>query len=302
MSIEFCIRLKLSVRVDCMIRFKVQFWFRKRLLNEELTVMRCQMFWIEIPPFRPNQIIESKCKATFRDAYWNLACFLLLAIMGISVLVNPKLNLCVCFVSVTFKASIGISDVENYLPVIIGHQNDLTNYIAPRLTSRISFAVPFRSWTLRSTFKWTHNGTVLPVRNFGRVYVRSTIGVLNIFPSILEDEGVYQSFISNELGTMFDRKFRMKFRGDLIIHLLHPKHYFVAETPHYDDDDNDCVIVFIFQSLGHFSPLPQPSTSQWLKESPLFFLVLRVGTATLAQNTIGFLQRGKSFQTAWGLE
>ena len=98
MSIEFCIRLKLSVRVACMIRFKVQFWFRKRLLNEELTVMRCQIFWIEIPPFRPNQIIESKCKATFRDAYWNLACFLLLAIMGIFVFVDPKLNLCLfCF-------------------------------------------------------------------------------------------------------------------------------------------------------------------------------------------------------------
>ena len=126
----------------------------------------------------------------------------------------------VCFVSVTFKASIGISDVENYLPVIIGHQNDLTNYNAPRLTLRISFPVPFRSLTLRSTFKWTHNGTVLPVRNFGRVFVRPTTGVLNIFPSILEDEGVYQSFISNELGTMFGRKFRMKFRGDLIIHFV----------------------------------------------------------------------------------
>ncbi|XP_044174123.1 fibropellin-3-like [Acropora millepora] len=73
----------------------------------------------------------------------------------------------------TFKASIGISDVENYLPVIIGHQNDLTNYNAPRLRSRISFPVPFRSLTLRSTFKWTHNGTVLPVRNFGRVLCKT---------------------------------------------------------------------------------------------------------------------------------
>ncbi|XP_074635576.1 uncharacterized protein LOC141893971 isoform X3 [Acropora palmata] len=112
----------------------------------------------------------------------------------------------------TFKASIGISDVENYLPVIIGHQNDLTNYNAPRLRSRISFPVPFRSLTLQSTFKWTHNGTVLSLTNFGRVYVRSTTGVLNIFRSTLEDEGIYQSFISNELGTMFGRKFRMKFR------------------------------------------------------------------------------------------
>ena len=84
--------------------------------------------------------------------------------------------------------------------------------------------------------------------------------------------------------------------------LLPPKHYFVSETPHYDDDDTDCVFVLIFQSLGYFSPLPQPSHSQWLKESPSFFLAPRVRTASLAQNTIGFLQRDKSFQTAWGLE
>ena len=115
---------------------------------------------------------------------------------------------------------------------------------------------------LRSTFKWTHNGTVLAVRNFGRVRVRSTNGALDIFSSKLEDEGVYQFFNSNELGTMFSRKFWMKFAGDFIVHWFPLRHYFVAETPNHDDNDNDCVFVFIFQSLGHFAAPQTPSSSQ----------------------------------------
>ena len=182
--------------------------------------------------------------------------------MRISVFVDPKLNL-VCFVSVTFKESIGIFDVENYLPVIIGRQSDLTNYNAPRLGSTISLGVPVRSLTLRSTFKWTHNGTVLPGKHFGPVYVLSTNGQLIIRRSVLEDEGIYQSFISNELGTMFGRTFLMKFTGDLIIHLWPLRHHFVAETTDYDDDDDtDCVFVFIFQSLGHFFPPQDPPSTQ----------------------------------------
>ncbi|XP_044174181.1 adhesion G-protein coupled receptor G4-like [Acropora millepora] len=114
-------------------------------------------------------------------------------------------------VTVPFKASIGISEVENYLPVINRQQNNLTNYNAKNLRSRLSFDVPVRSLTLRTTFNWTHNGTVLVAGNSSRVHVKSSNGALNIFYSKLEDEGAYQFFASNELGTMFARKFWIKF-------------------------------------------------------------------------------------------
>ncbi|XP_044174176.1 uncharacterized protein LOC114947269 isoform X3 [Acropora millepora] len=113
--------------------------------------------------------------------------------------------------NVPYKASIGISEVENYLPVINRQQNNLTNYNAKNLSSRISFDVPVRSLTLRTTFKWTHNGAVLVAGNSSRVHVNSSNGALNIFYSKLEDEGAYQFFMSNELGTMFARKFWIKF-------------------------------------------------------------------------------------------
>ena len=119
---------------------------------------------------------------------------------------------------VPFKASIGISEVENYLPVINRQQNNLTNYNAKNLRSRLSFDVPVRSLTLRTTFNWTHNGTVLVAGNSSRVHVKSSNGALNIFYSKLEDEGAYQFFASNELGTMFARKFWIKFAGDFIVH------------------------------------------------------------------------------------
>ena len=118
---------------------------------------------------------------------------------------------------VPFKASIGISGVENYLPVINRQQNNLTNYNAKNLSSRISFDVPVRSLTLRTTFKWTHNGAVLVAGNSSRVHVNSSNGALDIFHSKLEDEGAYQFFASNELGTMFARKFWIKFAGDFIV-------------------------------------------------------------------------------------
>ncbi|XP_074636328.1 uncharacterized protein LOC141894547 isoform X1 [Acropora palmata] len=113
--------------------------------------------------------------------------------------------------NVPFKASIGISEVENYLPVINRQQNNLTDYNAKNLSSRISFDVPVRSLTLRTTFKWTHNGSVLVAGNSSRVNVNSSNGALNIFYSKLEDQGAYQFFTSNELGTMFARKFWIKF-------------------------------------------------------------------------------------------
>ncbi|XP_074637127.1 uncharacterized protein LOC141895246 isoform X2 [Acropora palmata] len=114
-------------------------------------------------------------------------------------------------VTVPFKASIGISEVENYLPVINRQQNNLTNYNAKNLRSRLSFDIPVRSLTLRTTFNWTHNGTVLVAGNSSRVHEKSSNGALNIFYSKLEDEGAYQFFASNELGTMFARKFWIKF-------------------------------------------------------------------------------------------
>ena len=117
---------------------------------------------------------------------------------------------------VPFKASIGISEVENYLPVINRQQNNLTDYNAKNLSSRISFDVPVRSLTLRTTFKWTHNGAVLVAGDSSRV--NSSNGALDIFNSTLEDDGAYQFFTSNELGTMFARKFWIKFAGDFIVH------------------------------------------------------------------------------------
>ena len=163
------------------------------------------------------------------------------------------------FFLVPFKASIGISEVENYLPVINRQQNNLTDYNAKNLSSRISFDVPVRSLTLGTTFKWTHNGAVLVAGDSSRV--NSSNGALDIFSSTLEDEGVYQFFTSNELGTMFARKVWIKFAGDFIIHWFPLRCYFVAETPNHDDNDNECGLVFIFQSLGYFAPPPHPSTS-----------------------------------------
>ncbi|XP_044174180.1 uncharacterized protein LOC114947269 isoform X5 [Acropora millepora] len=109
-------------------------------------------------------------------------------------------------VTVPFKASIGISEVENYLPVINRQQNNLTNYNAKNLRSTVSFKVPVRSLTLQTTFKWTHNGAVLVASR-----VNSSNGAFDIVNSTLEDEGAYQFFTSNELGTMFARKFWIKF-------------------------------------------------------------------------------------------
>ena len=162
---------------------------------------------------------------------------------------------------VPFKASIGISEVENYLPVINRQQNNLTNYNAKNLRSRLSFDVPVRSLTLRTTFNWTHNGTVLVAGNSSRVHVNSSNGALDIFHSKLEDEGAYQFFTSNEFGTMFARKFWMKFAGDFIVHWFPLRHYFVAETRNPDDDDKNCVLVFMFQSLGHFASPTHPSSA-----------------------------------------
>ena len=162
---------------------------------------------------------------------------------------------------VPFKASIGISEVENYLPVINRQQNNLTDYNAKNLSSRISFDVPVRSLTLRTTFKWTHNGSVLVAGNSSRVHVNSSNGALNIFYSKSEDQGAYQFFTSNELGTMFARKFWIKFAGDFIVHWFPLRHHFVAETPNHDDNEKNCVLVFMFQSLGHFSAPPITSST-----------------------------------------
>ena len=89
----WCIRLKLPVRADCTTCFDFQFWFRGRLLNEELMLMRWHAGFLN----------RNSSFKTFLDAYWNLDYVLLLAIVGISVLVDPKLNL-VCFVFSSFQS------------------------------------------------------------------------------------------------------------------------------------------------------------------------------------------------------
>ena len=168
---------------------------------------------IEIPLLRPNHIID------WRHFSWRLLKFGINLIICNRGHIRPQLHstLFVLFL-VPFKASIGISEVENYLPVINRQQNNLTDYNAKNLRSTVSFNVPVRSLTFRTTFKWTHNGAVLVAGNSSRVYVNSSNGALNIFNSTLEDEGAYQFFTSNELGTMFARKFWMKFAGDFIVH------------------------------------------------------------------------------------
>ncbi|XP_068748804.1 neurofascin-like [Montipora capricornis] len=108
----------------------------------------------------------------------------------------------------TFEASIGIYDVNGYLPVIIG---EVGEYNAQRLRRTINFTIAIQSRDIRSTFNWTLNGTVLePAKNF-RIAVDNILGTLTINSSTLADEGVYQVFVSNEFGALLGRKIPLKF-------------------------------------------------------------------------------------------
>ncbi|XP_068679379.1 fibronectin type III domain-containing protein-like [Montipora foliosa] len=117
----------------------------------------------------------------------------------------------------TFQASIGIYDVNTYLPVILGEGRDMTEYNAQRLRRRISFTFALRSQDIRSTFNWTLNGTVLELANW-RFRVDNILGSLTIYFTTLADEGVYQVFVSNEFGKLLGRKIPLKFAvtGDFL--------------------------------------------------------------------------------------
>ncbi|XP_068678794.1 uncharacterized protein [Montipora foliosa] len=110
----------------------------------------------------------------------------------------------------TFEASIGIYDANRYLPVIRGEVGDMTEYNAQRLRRWIHFTFALRSRDIRSTFNWTRNGTVLELASW-RFRVDNILGTLTISFSSLDDEGVYQVFVSNEFGTLLGRKIPLKF-------------------------------------------------------------------------------------------
>ena len=127
------------------------------------------------------------------------------------MLLKPKLFF---YISVTFEASIGIYDANRYLPVIRGEMGDMTEYNAQRLRRWIHFTFGLRSPDIRSTFNWTRNGTVLELASW-RFRVDNILGSLTISLSSLDDEGVYQVFVSNEFGTLLGRKIPLKFAGEL---------------------------------------------------------------------------------------
>jgi len=116
------------------------------------------------------------------------------------------------FISVSFKASIGIYGVESYLPGIQGESADMTNFNAKRLGSSVFLDVTTPQLSSPNTFKWTLNGTSLDPAIKSDIYI-SPNGRLSIYGGSLADEGVYQVFVTNEFGTLFSRKIELKFAG-----------------------------------------------------------------------------------------
>jgi len=118
------------------------------------------------------------------------------------------------FISVTFEASLGISDIikHNLLPFMLGlSPDDLTNFNALRLSSPVTLDPNVQVSNPPKTFKWTLNGTTLdlpPSR-----FTVSPTGKLTISSGSLKDEGEYQLFVSNEYGAMFSNRVKLKFSG-----------------------------------------------------------------------------------------
>lgn len=108
------------------------------------------------------------------------------------------------FISVSFKASIGIYDVESYLPGFTAEVPDMINFNAKRLRYSVSLTFQPKPHSIPTIFNWTLNGTTLD---------RQKSGGLSIRRGSLADEGEYQFFMSNEFGTLFSRKVKLKFAG-----------------------------------------------------------------------------------------
>ena len=120
------------------------------------------------------------------------------------------------FISVTFEASLGISDIikHNLLPFMLGlSPDDLTNFNALRLSSPVTLDPNVQVSNPPKTFKWTLNGTTLdgyvpPIR-----FTVSPTGKLTILTGSLTNEGEYQLSVSNEYGAMFSNRVKLKFSG-----------------------------------------------------------------------------------------
>ena len=115
------------------------------------------------------------------------------------------------FISVSFKASVGIYGVESYLPGIQDEPADMTNFNAKRLGSFFSWDVTTPPLSSPNTFKWTLNGTLLDPAINDRIGISD--GRLFIYGGSLAEEGTYQVFVTNEFGTLFSRKIKLKFAG-----------------------------------------------------------------------------------------
>jgi len=101
------------------------------------------------------------------------------------------------FISVTFEASLGISDIikHNLLPFILGiSPDDMTNFNALKLSSLVTMDPDVQASNPPKTFKWTLNGTSLDLTP--NRFTISPTGQLSISSGSLSDEGEYQFFVS----------------------------------------------------------------------------------------------------------
>ena len=88
----------------------------------------------------------------------------------------------------------------------------MTNFNAKRLGRRVIFSFTGIPDSRPNTYNWTLNGTTLDPATNSRISL-SDNGDLTIWSGSLADEGEYQVFVSNEFGTLFSRKMKLKFSG-----------------------------------------------------------------------------------------
>ena len=119
-------------------------------------------------------------------------------------------------ISVTFEASIGISDIvgRNLIPHV--NVTPPTDFTPQGVNSGVMInakRVNVMSQTSNpKTFRWTVNGTTLVTIKY-HIVISSTSGQLTIFGKERENDGEYQVFVSNEYGTAFSNKVGLKFAG-----------------------------------------------------------------------------------------
>lgn len=121
------------------------------------------------------------------------------------------------FFSVSFRGSIGINSFEAYLPGITDETPDMTNFKARRLYSSVLLSFKGKPASGPHTFKWTLNGTTLDPASY--VEISSGSSALRVHGRSLVNEGEYQVFVSNEFGTLFSRKIKLKFSGKYALYL-----------------------------------------------------------------------------------